>query len=305
VDFVGLGDACVCEGIDALVGRVRDRADALDVVVHVRTKGERLDGGAGLLGEESHGVGPSLAHSTGLGRGETTAGSAASHAVGDSVGELVYDDVVLEGTIPVGGVEGPGVHAALSSLAVGGSSKVGVVGSSRVLDREQDGITALSALCAVVGLEVVGGLGEAVTVGEIVDGVADVEGVGARSVDVDSDAGGLCRIESVVKGEVGTASLGRRCLPGLVSLDVVALGLAVGGRADLMPSVRAGDLVCRIGDELEALGGEVLLVERDNAVLEKELEGELYNLQRRRLTAASATKSTTSMTLPLWASTDA
>ena len=63
-------------------------------------------------------------------------------------------------------------------------SKVGIIDTGRVLDRDGNTVVASSAVAEVVVLEVEGRLGEAVLVGDIVDGVHNVEGVGAGSIDV-------------------------------------------------------------------------------------------------------------------------
>lgn len=167
VDLVLGANGGICVGVDGLVGRVADAADTGGAVDNVRAESEWRDGSAGLLSEEGHGIGPSLAHAASLGRSETRAGSSTGHAVGDSVGELVCDDIVLEGTIAVGAGVCPGEHAALSGLAVGGSGEVCVVGARRVLNGEEDGIVALSTLAEIVGLEVEGRLCETVTIGEV------------------------------------------------------------------------------------------------------------------------------------------
>jgi hypothetical protein len=169
VDFVLGANSGVCIRVNAHVGRVADATDTGGVVVHVRPEGEGRNGGAGLLGEEGHCVGPSLAHATSLSRPEARASSSTGHAVGDSVGEFVGNDIVLESTITVGGVECPGEHAALSGLAVRGSREVCVVGARRVLNREKDGIVALSTEATVVGLEVESLFCETVLVGKVLD----------------------------------------------------------------------------------------------------------------------------------------
>ena len=161
------GDGSVGVGVGVHVAGVGNATNTGLVVVDVGAEGEVGDGSRLLLGEEGHGVGPSLAHATSFGRAEAGASSSASHAVADAVGELVRDNVVLEGTVPLRGAEGPGVHAALSSLAIRGSSEVGVVGAGDVLNGELDGVTLLSTFAKVLLLEVEGSLGEAITVSDI------------------------------------------------------------------------------------------------------------------------------------------
>ena len=46
-------------------------------------------------------------------------------------------------------------------------SEVSVVGSSRVLDRDSHTVVALTAFAKVITLEVEGGLGEAITISDI------------------------------------------------------------------------------------------------------------------------------------------
>lgn len=50
----------------------------------------------------SEGVRPAFSESTGLKGLEASAGTAASHAVGDTMAELMDNDVVGEGTVAVG-----------------------------------------------------------------------------------------------------------------------------------------------------------------------------------------------------------
>ncbi len=49
-------------------------------------------------------------HATGFGGLETSTGSTAGHSVGDTVGVLVDDDIVLEGSITLGACQGPEEH---------------------------------------------------------------------------------------------------------------------------------------------------------------------------------------------------
>ena len=57
--------------------------------------------------------------------------------------------------------QGPEVHVHMSALAVGGGGKVGVVGSSSILDGDGNTVVTLSSIGAVVVLEVEGRLGKA------------------------------------------------------------------------------------------------------------------------------------------------
>lgn len=95
--------------------------------------------------------------------------------------------------------------------SIGGSRKVSVVCSGRVLDRQINGIAALSALPVIVDLEVICSLREAVTICEIVDGISNVEPVDDGSVDVSGSGGGRSRgprVDEVV-GRRGLADLTR------------------------------------------------------------------------------------------------
>ena len=109
----------------------------------------------------SESIGPALAKTASLGGLEATASAATSKAVGETVSILVNNDVVLEGTIAVGAGESPGEHTHLTRLAVGRGGKVGVVGSRRVLDGDEDMVVLSATLAVVVALEVVCSLGEA------------------------------------------------------------------------------------------------------------------------------------------------
>lgn len=110
---------------------------------------------------------------------------------------LVNDNIVLKSTIPLGAGNIPEEHPHLSALAIGGSGEVGVVGTSAVLDTDSDTIVTASTLSEVVGLEVKGGLGEAVAVGDVVDSVDDVEGIHLGSGEVSSDGRSLVGVLGV------------------------------------------------------------------------------------------------------------
>ena len=150
-----------------------------------------------------HRIGPALTHTTGLGGLEAAASATAGHAVGDAMGVLVGDDVVLEGAVALGAGEVPEEHAHVAALAIRGRREVGVVGARGVLDGDGDAVGALAALAEVVGLEVERGLGEAVLVRDIVDRVDCVEGVHAGGVDVGGRRGGGAGADGVVEDKAG------------------------------------------------------------------------------------------------------
>lgn len=100
------------------------------------------------------------------------------------MGVFVDDDTGLEGAIPVGGGQGPDVHAHAAVLSIGGSGEVGVVSAGAVLGVEDDEVVALAALSVVVDLEIAGRLGEAEVVQQVVVHVGRVEELGDRSVGV-------------------------------------------------------------------------------------------------------------------------
>lgn len=99
------------------------------------------------------------------------------------------NDVVLKGTVSLRFGEVPQIHPHRTTLAVGWSVEIGIVGARAILDEDSDAVVADAALAEVVVLEVEGGLGETVLVRDVVDGVDDVERVGTRSVQVDCNAG--------------------------------------------------------------------------------------------------------------------
>ena len=69
----------------------------------MHTKSEVLNGTTFLLLEpEGHRIRPTLAHTTGLGVGEAASGTSTSHAVRDSVGHFMRNDIVFEVTITPG-----------------------------------------------------------------------------------------------------------------------------------------------------------------------------------------------------------
>ena len=76
------------------------------------------------------------------------------------MGELMHGDIILQRTIAAGGSVVPGVHAAVTRLAITRGGEVGIVGSGRILDGERDTIVGRTALAVVAELEVVRSLGE-------------------------------------------------------------------------------------------------------------------------------------------------
>lgn len=119
-------------------------------------------------------------------------------------------------------------------------SKVGIIDTGRVLDRDRDTVISTTALVEVVVLEVEGcgfrlimqsqsivcitltSLGETVLVRDIMNGVNKVEGVGTSSVEVVLNGGSLVRVlgedEVKARGRLG----GRCCLGTLKGNSIVA-----------------------------------------------------------------------------------
>lgn len=238
VDTGGGGQAAVAQRVGGAVcvendeRRVRGREEEKDVrgagvgvttdvtASCPRAEGEVGDGGAGGGGPVSHSITPALTETSRLGGGQATSSSSTGDTVGETVGVLVDDDVVLEVTITVGlsanrssgrvprnvvsktySEPVPEVHPHLTGLAIRGSSEVGVVEPSSVLDGDLDTIVAASTLSEVVGLEVVRGLGEAVEVPDVVEHVGDIEGVDTGGVNVDGGGGSGGEGSDVVKDE--------------------------------------------------------------------------------------------------------
>ena len=130
------------------------------------------------------------------------------------------DNIVLEGTIPVGTGKVPQEHPHPSALTIGGSSEVSVVGEGGILNTDGDTVVATSTLSEVVGLEVETSFGETVTVGDIVDGVGNVEGVDLGSGEVSSSGGGrvgVVGVDELAGGGLSTSTAGGT----LVGDDVV------------------------------------------------------------------------------------
>lgn len=61
-------------------------------------------------------------------------------------------------------------------------SEIGVISTSRVLNRDSDTIVASRTLAKVVVLEVVGLLSEPVSIRDVVDGVDNIEGIDAGGI---------------------------------------------------------------------------------------------------------------------------
>lgn len=142
--------------------------------------------------------------------------AATSTTAGETVGDAVDNNVILEGSIAEGVGDVEQEHAHFARLAVGGRREVGVVGASGILDGDRHTVVGASTLSIVVVLEAVPlvnlcsqielktvnvlerSLREAITVRNIVHGVDDVERVGVRDIDVR----GGCRLLFQVVGEV-------------------------------------------------------------------------------------------------------
>lgn len=78
----------------------------------------------------------------------------------------------------------------MSGLTIGGSGEVRVIGTSRVLNRNSNRITPLATVTEVIVLEIEGFLIETVAVRYVVNGVDEIKGIDASSINV----GGGCRL---------------------------------------------------------------------------------------------------------------
>lgn len=221
VDLVELLQTREAERVRRRGGRVREAADALGVVDDELAHDVVGDSRTRLLGPVCHRVRPALTHTTSLGGLEAATGTTAGETVGDAVGHLVDNNVVLKGTIAEGVGDVEQEHAHLTGLAVGGRREVGVVGASGVLDGDRHTVIGTSTLSIVVVLEAAPfvsirskivlqkmnvlerSLREAVAVGNVVHGVDDVERVGTRDVDVRSSRRLLLQVVGEVEDEVG------------------------------------------------------------------------------------------------------
>lgn len=112
---------------------------------------------------------------------------------------------------------------AMDSYVLGGSREVGIVDTGRVLHAHRDPIVAESTLSKVVRLEVERGLGEAVSVRNVVDRVHDEECVRDCRVDVRRGGRSHGRILGVDEVE-SSGGLGRSDA-GFSSDDVVSTKL--------------------------------------------------------------------------------
>jgi hypothetical protein len=183
--------------------------------------------------------------------------------VSDTMGHLVNNDVVLERTVATRVGDRPKVHAHTAGGTVRGCGEVGVVGTGGVLDRDGHAIVALASSKSVVLLEVEGGLGETVLVGDVVDRVDNVEGVNDGSVllrgsDRVSTVG--VRVHELIRcrlGSSGRSDGGDGVVAGgeVVEVDTV-------GRE---PAQRRGGLVLGVDERLEAVG-RVLVVDGHDTV---------------------------------------
>lgn len=154
--------------------------------------------GRNVLG---HRVRPALTHAASLGALQALPSSPARHPVSYAVGILVHNDIVLERAVTLRAGCGEKVHAHVPALAIGRSREVCVIRSGGVLDRRSDAVALFTAVVEVVLLEVERGLGEAVSVSDVVHGVDEVEVVHARSVNVRGRRGRLGCVLGIVEDE--------------------------------------------------------------------------------------------------------
>lgn len=149
-------------------------------------------------------------------------------------------------------------------------SEVGVVGSGRILDGHQHSVAGSSSFTPVVLLEVEGGLGEPISVRDVVNGVHDVESVSPCSVDVGCGGWGTGGGVWIVENETSAGLCSHRAGGRLVRNDVVAAEShndielsevesrrgdsrssgGVRGTISAVPSVRRSSVILRVHEGL-------------------------------------------------------
>ena len=145
-------------------------------------------------------------------------------------------------------------------------SKVGIIDTGRVLDRDGNTVVASSAVAEVVVLEVERRLREAVAVVDVVHRVDNVERVRARRVYVRARRGGRREVDGVVEDEIG-ARLGRyRALAAPESNRVVSCGCGRRSGSVAVPTFGRGGGILRVSERLKALCGDFPL-DREDKVL--------------------------------------
>lgn len=178
MDLAQLVDRSIGVRVRRQASRVQVRTDTCLVVIHPST--HRIVGVTCVrrLGTDRrrHKVTPTFTHTAVLSAAQAArVRAAASKTVRQTVSVLVEDDAGLKGSVALWGGFGPHVHAHAAGLAVGRGGEVGIVGAGTVLGAEDGKVVALAAKTGVVDLEVVGGLGEAERVQQIVVHVDSVE----------------------------------------------------------------------------------------------------------------------------------
>lgn len=148
--------------------------------------------------------------------------------------------------------------------------RTGVVCAGRVLDGYRDAVVAQATLVKVVILEVERLLREAVSVGDVVDRVHDVERVDTCDVGVLGRRRGLGEVRQILEHEAAVRLRGdvrRRVLEGG---RVVALGRGRVLRAVVVPAEGRGLEVLRVDERLKAVRGD-LLPDGEHVVLDRSL----------------------------------
>lgn len=132
---------------------------------------------------------------------EATSSSTSSKTIGDAVSILMDDDIVLHRTVAVRVGQVPNEHAAHATPAtvlqdksgavtrmngsgyiLGRCGEVGIVDAALVMHRYNDTVILLSTFIEIVHLEVEIYFGKAVTVGNVVDSIGNIERINASSI---------------------------------------------------------------------------------------------------------------------------
>jgi hypothetical protein len=153
VHFLNPAGITVAKGVGLGIDGVGELSESSLIADNMGREG-KVPGGGSFLGEPTiggheqydHGttserkdslsqsITPSLTKPAGFKGLQATSRSTTGHPVGDSVGELMDDDVVLHGTVSWNICEGPNKHATDTRSTVGRGGELSVVGTSGILD---------------------------------------------------------------------------------------------------------------------------------------------------------------------------
>lgn len=260
-------DIRIRQRIRPQIRRIRIRPDPSLIVKYPRAHGIVRRARIAILDPDRrrHEIAPPLAHTARLQRAQTPAvGTAARQPVRQPVRVLVHHDAGLERAVAAGRRLRPQVHAHAAWAAVGRRGEIGVVGAGAVLGVEDDVVAARAAEALVGDLEVVGGLGEAEGVQQVVVLVRGVEELRDRGVVIGcwvGDAGVVGVFEGVgVRGwavvvEVACVGVGAAVRLWVdVCQAVVAAGRGVIASAVIVPGEWRRGYVPGVGD---ALAGDI------------------------------------------------